>query len=113
MSVVLREIQVDVRVIGLTNRDLASMVREGTFRQDLFYRLSIFPIRVPPLEASGLRTSCLSPITFWRPSSRRWVGRFKGFSRESENLLLSYSWPGNVRELRNVVERAMILEKSP
>ncbi len=107
-----REIQVDVRVIGLTNRDLASMVREGTFRQDLFYRLSIFPIRVPPLRE---RPEDILPLAnhFLETLQPKMGRKFKGFSRESENLLLSYSWPGNVRELRNVVERAMILEKSP
>ncbi|MGB5552851.1 MAG: sigma-54 dependent transcriptional regulator, partial [Thermoanaerobaculia bacterium] len=107
-----REIQVDVRVIGLTNRDLASMVREGTFRQDLFYRLSIFPIRVPPLRE---RMEDILPLAnhFLETLQPKMGRKFKGFSRESENLLFSYSWPGNVRELRNVVERAMILEKSP
>jgi len=107
-----REIQVDVRVIGLTNRDLAAMVREGTFRQDLFYRLSIFPIRVPPLRE---RPEDILPLAnhFLETLQPKLGRKFVGLSRETENLLLSYSWPGNVREIRNVIERAMILEKSP
>jgi DNA-binding NtrC family response regulator len=96
-----REIHVDVRVIALTNRNLDEMVQESSFRQDLFYRLNIFPITVPPLRE--------------RPEDILPQGKFDrkldGFSREAENHLLGYSWPGNVRELRNVVERAMILEK--
>jgi transcriptional regulator with GAF, ATPase, and Fis domain len=107
-----REIRVDVRVIGLTNRDLAAMVREGTFRQDLFYRLNIFPIVVPPLRD---RVDDILPLAhLFLATLQPKLGReFTGFSREAENRLISYSWPGNVRELRNVVERAMILERSP
>lgn len=107
-----REIRVDVRVIGLTNRDLAAMVREGTFRQDLFYRLNIFPIVVPPLRD---RVDDILPLAnHFLATLQPKLGReFTGFSREAENRLISYSWPGNVRELRNVVERAMILERSP
>jgi two-component system response regulator AtoC len=104
-----REIHVDVRVIGLTNRDLASMVREGTFRQDLFYRLNIFPIVVPPLRE---RVDDILPLaSYFLATLQPKLGKdFKGFSRDAENRLLTYSWPGNVRELRNVIERAMILE---
>ena len=107
-----REILVDVRVISLTNRDLGAMVREGTFRQDLFYRLNIFPVTVPPLRE---RVDDVLPLArFFLGHLQAKLGRhFEGFSREAENLLLTYSWPGNVRELRNVVERAMILERSP
>jgi len=107
-----REILVDVRVISLTNRNLTAMVREGTFRQDLFYRLNIFPIMVPPLRE---RAADILPLaTLFLNTLQPKVGRsFAGFSRAAENLLLTYSWPGNVRELRNVIERAMILERSP
>jgi len=107
-----REILVDVRVISLTNRDLGAMVREGTFRQDLFYRLNIFPIIVPPLQE---RVDDVLPLAqHFLATLQPKLGRsFKGFTREAENLLLTYSWPGNIRELRNVVERAMILESSP
>jgi DNA-binding NtrC family response regulator len=107
-----REILVDVRVISLTNRDLGAMVREGSFRQDLFYRLNIFPVTVPPLRE---RVDDVLPLAqHFLATLQPKLGRtFKGFTREAENLLLTYSWPGNVRELRNVVERAMILESSP
>jgi DNA-binding NtrC family response regulator len=106
-----REIHIDVRVIGLTNRDLAAMVREGTFREDLFYRLNIFPITVPPLRD---RADDILPLArYFLDTLQPKLGRtFNGFSREAENLLLSYAWPGNVRELRNIVERAMILDRS-
>ncbi len=106
-----REIRVDVRVIGLTNRNLTAMTRDGTFRQDLFFRLNIFPITVPPLRD---RVADILPLaTHFLDTLQPKLGRvFKGFSREAENALLAYSWPGNIRELRNVVERAMILERA-
>jgi len=105
-----REIYVDVRVIALTNRNLDDMVQEGSFRQDLFYRLNIFPITVPPLRE---RPEDILPLaTHFLDGLQAKFGRqLDGFSREAENHLLGYSWPGNVRELRNVLERAMILEK--
>jgi len=105
-----REIVVDVRIIALTNRDLQSMVRERTFRSDLFYRLSVFPITVAPLRE---RSEDILPLAhhFLDTLQPKLGRRFDGFEREAENLLLGYSWPGNVRELRNVVERAMVLEK--
>jgi len=107
-----REIFVDVRVISLTNRDLTSMVREGSFREDLFYRLNVFPVTVPPLSE---RVEDILPLAnhFVRVLQSK-VGRhFEGLSREAENRMLAYSWPGNVRELRNVIERALILERDP
>ncbi len=106
-----REIFVDVRVIALTNRDVPKMISEGTFRQDLFYRLSVFPITVPPLDS---RPEDILPLAnyFLNRFRPRFDRQIEGFSRAAENLLLTYSWPGNVRELRNVMERAMILEKS-
>ncbi len=105
-----REIVVDVRIIALTNRDLQAMVRERTFRSDLFYRLSVFPITVAPLRE---RSEDILPLAhhFLDTLQPKLGRRFDGFEREAENLLLGYSWPGNVRELRNVIERAMVLEK--
>ncbi len=107
-----REILVDVRVISLTNRDLAAMVRQGGFRQDLFYRLNIFPIAVPPLSE---RVEDILPLArhFVAALQSKVGRRFEGFTRQAENRLLGYSWPGNVRELRNVIERALILERGP
>jgi len=107
----LREIRVDTRVIALTNRDLKAMVDDGAFRADLYYRLSVFPITVPPLRS---RPEDVLPLArAFIEDIQPKVGRhFRGLSREAEKLLLAYSWPGNVRELRNVIERAMILERA-
>jgi DNA-binding NtrC family response regulator len=107
-----REITVDVRVIALTNRDLAAMVRARTFRGDLFYRLAVFPITVPALAG---RPEDILPLArhFLATLQPRLGRRFEGFERAAENLLLGYSWPGNVRELRNVVERAVVVERGP
>jgi len=105
-----REIRVDVRVIGLTNRDLHAMVREKTFRDDLFYRLNVFPIAVPPLRN---RPEDVLPLArhFLATVRPRLGERFSGFEPAAERLLAGYSWPGNIRELRNVIERALVLER--
>jgi DNA-binding NtrC family response regulator len=107
-----REIVVDVRVVALTNRDLQAMVRERTFRNDLFYRLNVFPLYVPPLRQ---RPEDVVPLArhFLATLQPKLGRRFDGFERDAENLLLAYSWPGNVREMRNVIERAMVLERGP
>ncbi len=106
----LREIRVETRVIALTNQDLRGMVTEGAFRADLYYRLNVFPITVPPLRE---RQEDVLPLAraFLRMLQPAMGRRFAGLTREAENMLLGYSWPGNVRELRNVIERAMILER--
>jgi transcriptional regulator with PAS, ATPase and Fis domain len=105
-----REIRVDIRVIALTNRDLGAMVGDGRFRNDLFFRLSVFPITVPSLRD---RNEDILPLArhFLATLSGKYGRSFDGFDRDAENRLLGYSWPGNVRELRNVIERAMILER--
>ena len=107
-----REILIDVRVIALTNRDLSQMVERGEFRQDLFYRLSVFPITVPSLRE---RPEDILPLArqFLSELLPRFDKNIEGFSRDAENHLLGYSWPGNVRELKNVIERALILERGP
>ena len=106
----IREIRVDARIVALSNRDLRSMVRDRTFRDDLYYRVSVFPIQVPSLRE---RHEDILPLAryFLRFLQTKSGKSIKGFSRDAENVLISYSWPGNVRELRNVVERAIILEK--
>lgn len=106
-----REISVDIRIIALTNRNLGEMVADGRFRNDLYYRLSVFPITVPPLRE---RTEDILPLSlhFLKAMRGKYGRPFSGFARDTENLLLAYSWPGNVRELRNAVERAMILERT-
>jgi two-component system, NtrC family, response regulator AtoC len=105
-----RVIQVDLRVIALSNRNLRAMVADGSFRNDLFYRLNVFPIIAPPLRE---RTEDILPLArhFLATLGGKYGRGFEGIDRDAENLLLGYSWPGNVRELRNAIERAMILER--
>jgi len=99
--------KVDVRVICATNRDLESEVREGKFREDLFYRLNVFPIHIPPLRERGDDIIKLAP-KFKEDASRRLGISLGPLSPEDIRRLKSYEWPGNVRELQNVVERAVI-----
>ena len=103
-----RTIRVDVRLVVATNRDLNKMVQEGTFRQDLFYRLNVFPIRVPPLRE---RTGDIPLLVhfFARKHARRMGRRIERIPAESMRALSNWSWPGNVRELENIIERAVIL----
>jgi formate hydrogenlyase transcriptional activator len=107
-----RTVRVDVRVIAATNRDLDRAVLEGKFRDDLLYRLNVFPVRVPPLRE---RKSDIGPlVTFFTTGLARRLGKsLQGFSTRSMERLLQYDWPGNVRELQNVVERAGILSPGP
>jgi predicted ATPase/transcriptional regulator with GAF, ATPase, and Fis domain len=107
-----RPIKVDVRVIAATNRDLAAMVREGTFRADLFYRLNVFPIVVPPLRDRVDDIPLLAAF-FLATLSKRLGKPLEGFTARSMERLRHYNWPGNVRELQNVVERASILAHGP
>ena len=107
----IKDIGVDVRVIAASNRDLEQAVREGTFRQDLFYRLSIIPIFIPPLRH---RKEDILPLVefFIERYNFRFRKSLRGITPEVRSLLLAYDWPGNVRELKNAVERAMILEEA-
>jgi PAS domain S-box-containing protein len=104
--------KVDVRIVAATNRDLAEEVRDGRFRRDLYYRLSVFPIEVPPLRD---RREDIIPLAqaFLRSSARS--GARPGFDLTAADkaLLLDYDWPGNIRELLHVIERAMILSPTP
>jgi formate hydrogenlyase transcriptional activator len=107
-----RTIRVNVRVIAATNRDLDQAVRDGKFRDDLLYRLNVFPIYIPPLRERRSDISLL--LGFFTASLARRLGKpVKGFNARSMERLLQYSWPGNVRELQNVVERAAILSPGP
>ena len=107
-----RTIHVNVRVIAATNRDLDQAVRDGKFRDDLLYRLNVFPIHVPALRERRSDISLL--VGFFTGSLARKLGKpVKGFNARSMERLLQYSWPGNVRELQNVVERAAILSPGP
>jgi len=103
-------IQVDVRVIAATNRDLAAAVSEGAFREDLYYRLNVFPIEVPPLRERREDIAMLA-WAFVKEFSEAMGRSIERIADESMAALEAYPWPGNVRELRNVVERAMILAR--
>ena len=105
-----RTIKVDARVIAATNRDLARAVEEGAFRKDLFYRLNVFPIEVPPLRERREDIPMLA-WAFVREFSEAMAKPIKAIDADSMSALQAYSWPGNVRELRNVIERAMILAR--
>ena len=101
-------ITVDVRVIAATNRDLAKGVREGRFREDLYYRLNVFPISVPPLRE---RRDDI-PLLVWamvKEFGKVFGKTIERIPKKNMDALMAYHWPGNIRELRNVVERAMIL----
>ena len=104
-----RDMQVDVRVVAASNRDLEKAVREGHFRQDLYYRLAIIAIFIPPLRE---RTEDILPLVefFIDWYNRKFKKSVRGISPETRRLLLAHNWPGNVRELKNSIERAMILE---
>ncbi len=101
----------DVRVIAATNKDLWELVDEGSFREDLYYRLDTVKIKLPPLRD---RKEDIIPIfrSFVTEFSSKYDSVFQGFSDEAKELLVSYRWPGNVRELRNVAEQLVVLEKS-
>jgi formate hydrogenlyase transcriptional activator len=105
-----RTIQVDLRLIVATNRDLEAMMNERTFRQDLYYRLNIFPIQVPPLRARPGDIPLL--VNFFVNKHSKRIGKhIEKIPTESMRALSSWHWPGNVRELENVIERALILSQ--
>ncbi len=103
-----QDIKVDVRVIAATNRDLEKAIQDRAFREDLYYRLNIIPIVLPPLRE---RREDIAPLAdhFVRHYNREFKRGFKGVTREGVSKLASYEWPGNIRELRNVMERACLL----
>jgi formate hydrogenlyase transcriptional activator len=107
-----RTVKVDVRIISATNRDLARVVSEGGFREDLYYRLNVFHITLPPLRE---RREDIMPLvwSFVEDFSKRMGKRIESIPQMSAKALQAYPWPGNVRELRNVTERAMIITKGP
>ncbi len=105
-------IKVDFRAIAATNRDLTDLVKQGTFRPDLYYRLDVFRIDLPPLRERAEDIPLLADH-FIRKYSRAMNKRFTGISPASLDLLMKYSWPGNVRELENAIERAMVIGHEP
>jgi len=107
----LKDIQLDLRVIAATNKNLREAVREGAFRQDLYFRLNVIQIVLPPMRE---RPEDILPLVrfFIEHYNRKFRRGIEGVSSAAEELLLAHDWPGNVRELRNAIERAMILEES-
>ena len=107
-----RTMRVDFRLIAATNRDLEGMVQSREFRADLYYRLNVFPIRIPPLRE---RREDIPPLVryFVQRFAKRLRRPIESISRESIDLLCRWDWPGNVRELQNVIERAVILSQGP
>ena len=104
-----REIPVDVRIVSATNRDLAAAVRQGRFREDLYYRLNVVALEIPPLRERREDIPLLA-VHFLRKYARAFGRDIRGFTREALERLEAYDFPGNVRELENVVERAVALE---
>jgi transcriptional regulator with GAF, ATPase, and Fis domain len=105
-------IKVNVRVIAATNRDLKEVVRNGSFRDDLFYRLNVFPLDVPPLRERSGDIPLL--VNFFLSKFGKKLGKeIHGVSRKAMNSLTHYKWPGNIRELQNVIERAVVLATGP
>jgi formate hydrogenlyase transcriptional activator len=104
-------LQVDVRLVAATNRDLAEDVRAGRFRSDLYYRLNVFPVHVPALRE---RPEDIPPLAahFAEKYGERFGRKISRIERRTLDLLQSHSWPGNVRELENTIERAVILARN-
>jgi len=106
-----RPIRVDVRFIAATNQNLSTLIKEGKFREDLYYRLNVMDIYIPPLRE---RKGDITPLTrhFLHKYAKKENKKISDFGKEAMDTLLSYGFPGNVRELENIIERAVILEKS-
>ena len=107
-----RTLTANVRIIAASNRDLETMVKEGRFREDLFYRLNVFPIRLPPLRERQEDIPLLA-WSFVREFGRTMGRKIDSIPRATVQTLMTYPWPGNIRELRNVIERAMIVTQGP
>ncbi|MCC6341754.1 MAG: sigma 54-interacting transcriptional regulator [Bryobacterales bacterium] len=107
----LKDINLDVRVIAATNRNLREAVKEGAFRQDLYFRINVIHIQIPPLRE---RRADILPLArhFIEHYNHKFKRQILGISAEAEHVMTRHDWPGNVREVRNAVERAMILEDS-
>jgi DNA-binding NtrC family response regulator len=106
----LKDLPLDVRIIAASNQNLKKRGEEGTFRLDLYFRLSVIQVDVPPLRDRGDDVILLAKHYIERANLKRRGKKLKGLSPGVEKIFKSYQWPGNVRELRNVIERASILE---
>ncbi len=105
-----KTIKVDIRIIAATNRNLEELVKEGKFREDLYYRLSVVPIHIPPLRERGQDIPLLLNY-FLEKSNTLNSASIEGFSEEVMDVLMNYEYPGNVRELQNIIERIVVLKK--
>jgi Nif-specific regulatory protein len=103
-------VTVDVRIVAATNRNIDGQVKRGEFRSDLYYRLNVLPIYVPPLRQRKSDIPALAEF-FLKKFSRETKKQFSGFTDQAIEQMLSYAWPGNVRELENAVERAVVIAK--
>ena len=109
-----RTIHVDVRLVAATNRDLEKMVAERLFRSDLYYRLKVFPIMIPPLrELARGYSPCSSAISLTRATGRTLGKSIQEIPDETMQAFVRWNWPGNIRELENFLERAVILSRGP
>jgi formate hydrogenlyase transcriptional activator len=107
-----KTVRVDVRIIAATNRDLSAEVRAGRFRSDLYFRLNVVPLNVPPLRARQSDIPLL--VSYFLSNFAKKFGRkIEGVTRDTMDLLTRYEWPGNIRELQNVMERAVVLTAGP
>lgn len=108
----IKDIDIDVRIITATNRNLQEKIYSGSFREDLYYRINVFPIHIPPLRERSEDISLIAAY-FLDTFSRSFGRDFKALSPEASKLLEEYRWPGNIRELRNVIERICIMNYGP
>jgi formate hydrogenlyase transcriptional activator len=107
-----KPIRVNVRIIAATNRNLAEAVKAGLFRPDLFYRLNVFPLEIPPLRERKSDIPLLINV-FLSKLAKKLGKHIHGLSRETMDRLMRYEWPGNIRELQNVIERAVVVAHTP
>ncbi|MBI2833117.1 MAG: sigma-54-dependent Fis family transcriptional regulator, partial [Acidobacteria bacterium] len=107
-----QEVDADIRIIAATNRDLDKLVGEGKFREDLFYRVNVIPVHMPPLRDRAEDIPLLAGH-FVAKYSAQMAKEIRGISAEAMRRLTAYPWPGNIRELENAMERAVALEKTP
>ena len=107
-----RTLKVDVRLIAATNRNLAAMVAAGQFREDLFYRLNVVSVEMPPLRERKEDITALAQF-FIRKFAGELKRKIEGLAPEAQKLLMRYHWPGNIRELENTIERAVLLTEGP
>ncbi|HWP92732.1 MAG TPA: sigma 54-interacting transcriptional regulator [Thermodesulfobacteriota bacterium] len=107
-----KPIRVNVRIIAATNRNLADAVKAGAFRPDLFYRLNVFPLEIPPLRERKSDIPLLANV-FLSKLAKKLGKHIHGLSKETMDRLMGYDWPGNIRELQNVIDRAVVLAHTP